>query len=88
MAPSIPDDTPLLVNTKEKDFNSLITGKVYVFCANGSVVCKRVFINLDGTLVLHSDNPDKGTYPDQVVTKEMFDDFSIIGRLKTALVDF
>jgi len=88
MAPSIPDKTPLLVNTKEKDFDSLITGKVYVFCANGSVVCKRVFINLDGTIVLHSDNPDKNTYPDQVVDRKVFDDFSVIGRLKTALVDF
>ncbi len=88
MAPTIPDKTPLLVNTKEKDFDSLITGKVYVFCANGSVVCKRVFINLDGTIVLRSDNPDKSTYPDQVVTRNVFDDFSVIGRLKTALVDF
>lgn len=88
MAPTIPDDTPLLINTREKDFDSLVTGKVYVFCANGSVICKRVFINLDGTLVLRSDNSDKETYPDQVVTKEIFDDFSIIGRLKTALVDF
>lgn len=88
MAPTIPDKTPLLVNTKEKDFDSLITGKVYVFCANGSVVCKRIFINLDGTIVLRSDNPDKSTYPDQVVTRNVFDDFSVIGRLKTALVDF
>lgn len=88
MAPTIPDKTPLLVNTKEKDFDSLITGKVYVFCANGSVVCKRVFINLDGTIVLRSDNTDKSTYPDQVVTRKVFDDFSVIGRLKTALVDF
>jgi len=88
MAPTIPDKTPLLVNTKEKDFDSLITGKVYVFCANGSVVCKRIFINLDGTIVLRSDNPDKSTYPDQVVTRRVFDDFSVIGRLKTALVDF
>lgn len=88
MLPTIPDDTPLLINTKEKDFDSLVTGKVYVFCANGSVICKRVFINLDGTLVLRSDNSDKETYPDQVVTKEVFDDFSVIGRLKTALVDF
>lgn len=88
MAPTIPDKTPLLVNTKEKDFDSLITGKVYVFCANGSVVCKRVFINLDGTIVLRSDNTDKSTYPDQVVTRKVFDEFSVIGRLKTALVDF
>lgn len=88
MAPTIPDKTPLLVNTKEKDFDSLVTGKVYVFCANGSVVCKRVFINLDSTIVLRSDNPDKTTYPDQVVTRNVFDDFSVIGRLKTALVDF
>lgn len=88
MAPTIPDKTPLLVNTKEKDFDSLITGKVYVFCANGSVVCKRIFINLDGTIVLRSDNTDKSTYPDQIVTRKVFDEFSVIGRLKTALVDF
>lgn len=88
MEPTIPDKTPLLINRLENSFNELSTGKVYVFLVNGSVICKRIFINLDGSLTLRSDNPDKTTYPDQIVTKDKFDEFNVIGRLKTALVAF
>lgn len=88
MLPSIPDNTPLLVNTLENDFDKLMTGKVYVFCANGSVICKRVFKNLDGSVTLRSDNPDKSAYPDQTIDRATFDTFEVIGRLKTAMVEF
>lgn len=88
MEPTIPDKTPLLINRFESSFNELSTGKVYVFLVNGSIICKRIFINLDGSLTLRSDNPDKTTYPDQIVSKDKFSEFNVIGRLKTALVEF
>lgn len=88
MAPSIPSDTPLLINTLEKCFNALVNGKVYVFCANGAIICKRIYRNLDGTIKLHSDNPNKDLYPDQDVSEDLFNTFEVIGRLKFAFVEF
>lgn len=88
MTPSIPSDTPLLINTLEKCFNALVNGKVYVFCANGAIICKRIYRNLDGTIKLHSDNPNKDLYPDQDVSEDLFNTFEVIGRLKFAFVEF
>ena len=88
MAPSIPSDTPLLINTLEKCFNTLVNGKVYVFCANGAIICKRIYRNLDGTIKLHSDNSNKDLYPDQDVSEDLFNTFEVIGRLKFAFVEF
>lgn len=88
MMPSIPSDTPLLINTLEKCFDALVNGKVYVFCANGAIICKRIYRNLDGTIKLHSDNPNKDLYPDQDVNEELFNTFEVVGRLKFAFVEF
>lgn len=87
MKPSIPDQTPLLVNTKERDFSCLVTGKVYVFCADGQMLCKRIYRNLDNTIILHSDNEDKDIYPDVTVDKEQFNEFHLLGRVKFAFVE-
>lgn len=88
MYPSIPDKTTLLVNTLELEFDRLANGKVYVFNANGSMICKRVYRNLDGTITLRSDNPDKSIYPDQPVNQDNFDVFNICGRVKYAFLEF
>ncbi len=86
MKPTIPEKTPLLVNTKEKDFGNLATGKIYVFCADGAMLCKRVFRNLDSTITLRSDNADD--YEDVTVNQEKFNEFHILGRVKFAFVEF
>lgn len=85
MMPSIPDRTPLLVNTKENDFSSLVTGKVYVFCADGEMLCKRIYRNLDSTITLKSDNHEM--YDDVTVNKEKFGEFHLLGRVKFAFVE-
>ncbi|WP_395146987.1 helix-turn-helix transcriptional regulator [Moraxella atlantae] len=85
MMPSIPDKTPLLVNTKESDFSSLVTGKVYVFCADGEMLCKRIYRNLDSTITLKSDNHEM--YDDVTVNKEKFNEFHLLGRVKFAFVE-
>ena len=85
MMPSIPSQTPLLVNTKERDFTALVTGKVYVFCADGEMLCKRIYRNLDSTITLKSDNTD--AYEDITVNREKFNEFHILGRVKFAFVE-
>ena len=85
MMPSIPDKTPLLVNTKECDFSSLVTGKVYVFCADGELLCKRIYRNLDSTITLKSDNHEM--YDDVTVNREKFNEFHLLGRVKFAFVE-
>ena len=87
MKPTVPSDTPLLINPREKDYAELVTGKIYAFCADGSMICKRAFRNIDQTITLKSDNPDKETYPDIVVNKDTFNDFQILGRVKFAFVE-
>ena len=87
MKPTVPSDTPLLINLREKDYAELVTGKIYAFCADGSMICKRAFRNIDQTITLNSDNPDKETYPDIVVNKDTFNDFQILGRVKFAFVE-
>lgn len=85
MKPSIPDKTPLLVNTKERDFSILVTGKIYVFCADGELICKRIYRNLDSTITLKSDNAE--AYDDVTVNREKFNEFHILGRVKFAFVE-
>lgn len=85
MMPSIPSQTPLLVNTKERDFTALVTGKVYVFCADGEMLCKRIYRNLDSTITLKSDNTE--AYEDITVNREKFNEFHILGRVKFAFVE-
>lgn len=87
MTPTIPSNTPLLVNTKEKDLSTLVTGKIYVFCADGSLLCKRIFKEINNTLTIKADNPDKTTYGDITVNREEFNEFHILGRVKFAFVE-
>lgn len=87
MSPSIPHDTPLLINTLETDYDAICSGKVYAFNVGGELICKRVYRNLGGSLTLRSDNNDKSTYPDKDVNKDTFDSFNLFGRVKYAFVE-
>lgn len=86
MLPTIPDNTLILVNAAERDYDDLLSGNIYVFNVSGEVICKRAYRNLDGTLTLRSDNGDRGRYPDIEVTREKFESFNIIGRARFAFV--
>lgn len=82
MGYTIPNETLMLVNINENEFNNFISAKIYVFNADGETICKRAFKNLDGTVTLVSDNADKTRYPDQVIDKNTFNDFSMFGRVR------
>lgn len=82
MGYTIPDETMMLVNRKECHFENMISKEVYTFNADGEMICKRAFKNLDGSITLVSDNTDKTRYPDQIVDKDKFNHFNIFGRVR------
>ncbi|CAM3971130.1 LexA family transcriptional regulator [Psychrobacter arenosus] len=82
MGNTIPHGTLMLVNTNESEFDNFINNKVYVFNADGEMMCKRAHKNLDGTVVLKSDSLDKENYPDQLITRTTFSQFQLFGRVR------
>lgn len=82
MGNTIPHGTLMLVNTNESEFDNFINNKIYVFNADGEMMCKRTIKNLDGTVILKSDNTDKDIYPDQLITRDTFNQFALFGRVR------
>lgn len=82
MGYTIPHGTLMLVNTNEREYDNFINNKIYVFNADGEMMCKRAIKNLDGSVVLKSDNTDKDNYPDQLITRNTFNQFKLFGRVR------
>lgn len=82
MGYTIPHGSLMLVDTNEKGFDNFINNKVYVFKADSEMICKRAIRNLNGTVVLKSDNTDKTLYPDQTIDRETFSQFEMFGRVR------
>ena len=82
MGYTIPCGTVILVNTNEAFFDSLISNKIYVFNANGEMICKRAIKNIDGSVTLKSDHGNKDIYPDYKINKENFEHFAMFGRVR------
>lgn len=82
MGYTIPSGTVILVNTNEAFFDSLISNKIYVFNANGEMICKRAIKNIDGSVTIKSDHGNKDIYPDYKINKENFEHFAMFGRVR------
>lgn len=82
MGYTIPSGTVILVNTNEAFFDSLVSNKIYVFTANGEMICKRAIKNIDGTVTLKSDNSNKDLFPDYKIDKDNFENYSMFGRVR------
>ena len=82
MGYTIPHGTLMLVNTNESEYDNFINNKIYVFNADGEMICKRAVKNLDSSVVLKSDNADKDTYPDQTISRDTFSQFRLFGRVR------
>lgn len=82
MGYTIPHGTLILVDTNEREFDNFINNKVYVFRADSEMMCKRAIRNLNGTVVLKSDNADKTLYPDQTIDRDTFAQFNMYGRVR------
>ena len=82
MGYTIPHGTLMLVNTNESEYDNFINNKIYVFNADGEMICKRAVKSLDGSVVLKSDNANKDTYPDQIISRDTFGQFRLFGRVR------
>lgn len=76
MEPTIRDGAVLLVSTAAK---TLLDRQVYAFRQDGHLYVKRMRMQ-GATVVAESDNPDRETYPDMLITSKD-DDFEVIGRV-------
>lgn len=86
MGHTIPHGTLMLVNTNEREFDNFANNKVYVFNADGEMICKRTIKNLNGTVILKSDNTDKDSYPDQIISRDTFGQFNLFGRVRYTFI--
>lgn len=80
MEPFLFANDSVLVNMAENDLSRIIDGKVYAIRYVDELRVKRLYRQLDGTLILRSDNP---SYVDEVVPPELAEEnISIIGRVR------
>ncbi|WP_269914034.1 S24 family peptidase [Acinetobacter sp. HY1485] len=80
MMPSINHCDAVLIDIRAQSFDDITSGKVYAFFANNELRIKRIFKNINGSLRIASDNPDKTTYPDEIINKEDLHMLEIKGR--------
>jgi len=78
MEPVLADGNVVLIDLADCD--PIKSGKVYAISVDGEQRLKRLFRQVDGSLLIRSDNPDKALYPDEVVRPEHLDRVRIIGR--------
>jgi len=80
MEPLLFEGDSILVNTAENDLERLRDGKVYAIRYGKELRVKRLYRELNGTLVLRSENP---AYRDEVVPPELASEhITIIGRVR------
>lgn len=78
MLPELRDGYVVLIDLS--DCLPIKSGKVYALSVEGEQRIKRLFTQVDGSLLMRSDNPDKALYPDEVVRPEHLDRVQLIGR--------
>jgi phage repressor protein C with HTH and peptisase S24 domain len=79
MEPRYQDGDSVVVDYCQRD--TIIDGKVYAIILNNETYIKRLFKEVDGSVRIVSDNPDKSRHPDRVVMEEYMDKLAIIGRV-------
>lgn len=82
MEPTINHNDAVLTDLRVKTIDEVISGKVYAFVANKELRIKRIFKNINGSLRISSDNPDKTTYPDEIINKEDLEAIQITGYVR------
>lgn len=79
MSPMLHDGDRVLVNLAETE---IVNGHVYALRYGDELRIKRVYRQLDDSLILHSDNPDHVPRDEQVPPAIVADQIAIIGRVR------
>ncbi|WP_445621313.1 helix-turn-helix domain-containing protein [Kushneria sp. Sum13] len=77
MQPTLPEGASVTIDMREQH---VVDGKVYAIGYADEVRIKRVYKRYDGALILKSDNPDKGLFPDETIEGAALNHIRIIGR--------
>lgn len=77
MADRLGDGSIVMIDLSDCTIQS---GKVYALSVDGEQRIKRLFKQIDGSLLIRSDNHDKNRYPDEIVAPQHLDRVRIIGR--------
>ena len=78
MAPYINHEDTILVDTSKKAIRS---GDIYVFRVGHDLRCKRLFKNVDGSILVHSDNESDPRYKDEVLDATQLEQIEILGAV-------
>jgi phage repressor protein C with HTH and peptisase S24 domain len=78
MAPYIGHEDTVLVDTRRSTIRS---GDIYVFRVDSDLRCKRLFKNIDGSVLVHSDNDADPRYKDETLSPTDLEHVHIIGSV-------
>ena len=78
MAPYINHEDIILIDTSKTAIRS---GDIYVFRVDHDLRCKRLFKNVDGSLLVHSDNDSDPRYKDEVLDVTQLEQIEILGAV-------
>ena len=78
MAPYIQHSDIVLVDTSK---NTIRSGDIYVFRVDHDLRCKRLFKNLDGSILVHSDNEADPRYKDETLSPADLESIAILGAV-------
>ena len=62
--------------------SEVLTGRVYVIVREQDVLIKRLEKRLDGSLIMHSDNP---RYAPEPIPPNLFDQFHVVGEVRAQI---
>lgn len=79
MEPFLYDGDTVLINLAE---TSVINGKVYALHYGDELHIKRVYKKIDGSLILHIDNPDYLPRDEEIAATTINEYIGIIGRVR------
>ncbi|WP_148716463.1 S24 family peptidase [Chitinolyticbacter meiyuanensis] len=73
MVPTIPDGASIIVHKQKR----VVSGRIHVICRNGECFVKRLYAQLDGSLLIRSDNA--AAYKDVTLQPDELEDVHVVG---------
>jgi phage repressor protein C with HTH and peptisase S24 domain len=80
MSPYIEDGDIVMINTNTNGL-CIVDNAAYAIRYGDELRVKRLVRRFDGSVVIKSDNPDKGVYPDETLNAESAADLVVLGKV-------
>lgn len=83
MEPTVKDGDRLLIEQLDgHSLTDVLNNRIYLFSWNGELFCKRLIRQMDGSLLVKSDNSEN--HRDTLITTEQIGQMKLIGRVRQA----